>query len=408
MRKALRRISAIFLIFSALIFASVIYFNNKLPQSFSVYEGEKLVLSELNGITAQSVQASGGESPVLGKSEKSSVVKLMGIIPIKTVHLTTADRASVTPGGTAFGIKLFTKGVIVIDTNSVDSKEGNISPAKLCGIEKGDIILNIDGKNIRSNEQVTEIISSSNGRRLEITYLRGGIEKKTVMSPVMAKSDNRYKGGMWVRDSSAGIGTITYYDRRTGNFAGLGHGICDVDTGEIMPLSEGEVCDVQINSVKKGKSGAPGELKGSFVSQKSVGKLYINNESGIFGTLDKAPNSLKPIPVMLKQEVKAGPAKIICTLDQGGPREYDIQIDRVDLNPKTQTKNMMISVTDEELLAKTGGIVQGMSGSPIIQNGKLVGAVTHVFVNDPKRGYGIFAENMLEYSHNIGDYRKAG
>lgn len=407
MKKAIRRISVLLLIFSALIFASVIYFNSKLPQSFSIREGEKLILAELNGITAGKAQKERGISPVQGGEEKSCVLKIMGIIPIKTVHLNTADQRRVTPGGTAFGIKLFTKGVIVIDVNAIDTKEGTVSPAKLCGIEKGDIILSIDGKKVGSNEQAMEIISSSNGRKLEVKYIRGGVEKIAFLRPVMAKSDNRYKGGLWVRDSSAGIGTITYYDKQSGTFAGLGHGICDVDTGEIMPLSNGEVCDVRINSVKKGKVGAPGELKGSFVSHESHGKLYINNECGIFGVIDKTPNKFGEIPVMLKQEVQTGEAKIICTIDGNGPKEYDIKIEKVDLNPKSQTKNMMISVTDSELLAKTGGIVQGMSGSPIIQNGKLVGAVTHVFVNDPKRGYGIFAENMLEYSDNIEGCGKA-
>ena len=197
-----------------------------------------------------------------------------------------------------------------------------------------------------------------------------------------------------MRDSSAGIGTITYYDPQTAQFGGLGHPICDVDTGEIMPLLSGQVVKVVINDVVKGTSGDPGELKGSFASSKDSGTITSNDETGVFGTLYSNPSQNAALPVALKQEITEGAAKIYTTVSGTTPQEYDIEIEKIDISDTGKTKNMIIKVTDPNLLEKTGGIVQGMSGSPIIQNGKLVGAVTHVLVNDPQRGYGIFIENM--------------
>ena len=324
-------------------------------------------------------------------------LKLFGMIPIKSAHVSVVDRPVVTPGGTPFGIKLFTEGVMVVDIGNVDTAEGTACPAKTAGIQKGDILLTVDGEPISSNEQIAGIIEHSGGEALPVSLRRNDSNIKTMLVPLKSSADGKYKSGIWVRDSSAGIGTVTYYDPDTGNFAGLGHGICDVDTGEIMPLQSGEVCNVVINSLVKGRAGTPGELRGAFASNVPCGFLHLNNEAGIFGTLLEKPNQLDSIPIKLKQEVTAGPATILCTLDDGGIQEYSIQIDKVDLNPKQVTKNMLITVTDEKLLEKTGGIIQGMSGSPILQDGRLVGAVTHVFVNNPTKGYGIFAENMLNY-----------
>ena len=199
-----------------------------------------------------------------------------------------------------------------------------------------------------------------------------------------------------MRDSTAGIGTITFYNPETGAFGGLGHGICDTDTTELMPLLNGEIVPVTISGVTKGQKGSPGELKGYFASNESVGTLSANVEEGVYGNLDTAPAGSTPLKAAMKQEVKAGAAQILTTIDGSGPQYYDIQVESIDYHENQSSKNMVIHVTDSALLEKTGGIVQGMSGSPIIQNGKIVGAVTHVFVNDPTRGYGIFAENMLE------------
>ena len=202
---------------------------------------------------------------------------------------------------------------------------------------------------------------------------------------------------MWVRDSSAGIGTVTFYDESTGLFGGLGHPVCDVDTGGILPLSSGDVVDVNITGVRKSTEGNAGELQGIFVSDKACGTLYTNNQYGVFGALKNCPSPYSPIPMGLKQEIQLGEASILTTIDGDKPQEYSISIEKIDYRSDNSNKNMVIKITDEKLLSLTGGIVQGMSGSPIIQNGKLIGAVTHVFVNEPTKGYAIFCENMYEY-----------
>ena len=397
--KTFRRIGASAFAAGIVLFSAVFYYDGKLSDNYYISEGKDLSFSTMHSIEGESKAGYSRTSMANTPAGSASTVelKLFGIIPIKSAHVSVVDRPVVTPGGTPFGIKLFTEGVMVIDIGNVDTAEGTACPAKVAGIQKGDILLTVADEPISSNEQIAGIIEQSGGEAIPVNLRRNDKTIKTMLVPLKSSADGKYKSGIWVRDSSAGIGTVTYYDPNTGNFAGLGHGICDVDTGEIMPLQSGEVCNVVINSVVKGRAGTPGELRGAFASNVPCGFLHLNNESGIFGTLLEEPNSLDSIPIKLKQEVTAGPATILCTLDDGEIQEYEINIDKVDLNPKQVTKNMLITVTDEKLLEKTGGIVQGMSGSPILQDGKLVGAVTHVFVNNPAKGYGIFAENMLNY-----------
>ena len=230
---------------------------------------------------------------------------------------------------------------------------------------------------------------------MEVVLKRDNKEIETSVTPVYSESTQTYEAGMWVRDSSAGIGTITYYKADGTSFAGLGHPVCDVDTGEIVPISSGEVASVNINGVKSGVSGSPGELIGSFISTDAIGEISLNNAYGIFGTMNNKTSLNDAIPMAFKQDISLGKATILTTIDGTSPKEYSIEIEKIDYNSNESSKNMVIHITDEELLSKTGGIVQGMSGSPIIQNGKLIGAVTHVFVNDPTKGYGIFCENMI-------------
>lgn len=397
-----RRLAGLAGAVAIVLMGGVCYYQNEIPDSFYVTQGHDLTLPNMDLIRGSDLLDYGRTSLAnesIGAS-RALELRLFGVIPVKTTRVSVISQQQVTPGGTAFGIKLFTKGVIIVDLNAIPTPSGALCPGKEAGLEKGDVLLSVDGQEVNSNEEVASIIAASGGRTLNVRYLRDGASHTASLTPVLS-GDNLYRGGLWVRDSSAGIGTVTYYDEETGAFAGLGHGICDVDTGEIMPLNSGEVCPVHINSILRGRSGTPGELRGSFASTQASGTLLLNNEAGIFGVLDQRPNNLTRLPVTLKQDVHTGPASILCTLDDGGIREYAIEIDRVDLNPQTLTKNMMLTVTDPALLAKTGGIVQGMSGSPILQDGCLVGAVTHVFVNNPARGYGIFAENMLKYSNEL-------
>ena len=232
---------------------------------------------------------------------------------------------------------------------------------------------------------------------------RGNLTFSVEVTAVKSVSEERYKLGAWVRDSSAGIGTLTFYDPGSGIFGGLGHAVCDIDTGEILPLQSGEVVPVNISGVVRGEVGEPGELRGSFAKGSVLGTLAQNGETGVYGQMRGFLTNQEAMSVAMKQEVHTGSAQIITTIDSGGYQYYDVQIEKVHFNDGSPTRNLIVRITDETLLEKTGGIVQGMSGSPIIQDGKLVGAVTHVFVNDPTRGYGIFAENMLKTAASVSE-----
>lgn len=301
----------------------------------------------------------------------------------------------VVPGGFAFGIKMHTRGVIVVGMSDIQNGAKNFNPAKTAGLKVGDVITDINDEPVSGNSDIASYIAECGGGEVKITAMRDGSEMEFYLLPVKSEYDGCYKAGMWVRDSSAGIGTMTYYDPETLDFAGLGHAICDVDTGKMMPLFSGEIMDVNISGVNAGLSGKPGELKGAFVGEEPLGYLYTNSEAGIFGILaDPILASAEPVPMASKQEIHPGPAQIYATISGNKPQAFDIEIEKVNYSDTTMTKNMIVKVVDAELMSQSGGIVQGMSGSPILQDGRLVGAVTHVFVNDPTRGYGIFAENM--------------
>lgn len=322
-------------------------------------------------------------------------LKLLGLINIKPVSVQVVDRRVVALCGTPFGIKMVTDGVMVVGTGAVtDCNSRAVSPAQTAGIQEGDIILSINGEKISSKKQLTKLVESSAGQPLSLVVRRGEQLTSLHLSPVRSSLDNSYHLGLWVRDSSAGIGTMTFYDPNNGCFAGLGHAICDVDTGQLMPLSQGEIVEASIIGVHAGKSGSPGQLQGAFVANRSIGSLYTNSYNGVYGRLMNQPVDAQTIPMAQCQEVRQGPVKILTTVSGQKPQLFDACIEKLSLSQDEPTKNMVLRITDPDLLELSGGIVQGMSGSPIIQNGMLVGAVTHVFVNDPTRGYGIFAENM--------------
>ncbi len=405
MKKCIKAISALTAVAVTILFGLTVYLNVTLPNKFYVVEGEQVVLHSKLALSVKNDKPSikGRATAVSGVAGSSHSGKLMlfGIIPIKTATVDVVKEKTLVPCGTPFGIKMFTDGVLVVGVNDIDTENGAVTPAKEAGIKLGDSILTINGKTMLTNEDVSEIVAGSNGKALTVVLRRKSKDITVSLEPVKSQSDGKYKAGLWVRDSSAGIGTVTFYDPSNGSFGGLGHAVCDVDTGDILPLMSGEVAEVSINGVVKGRVGTPGELKGSFVSQHAIGSLLINNETGVFGLMDYCPSTATALPLAMKQEVKAGKATILTTLDGKTPQEYEIKIERLSIGSTNLTKNMVIRVTDKKLLSKTGGIVQGMSGSPIIQDGKLVGAVTHVLVNDPTCGYGIFAENMYHFSETL-------
>lgn len=300
-----------------------------------------------------------------------------------------------TVGGVPFGVKFITEGVLIVGMSDVPTKSGTKNPAREAGLRVGDRLLKLGGQTVLSASELAEIVAKNGSKPMSVTYVRAGKEETVKLTPIYSEAEARYVTGIYVRDGGAGIGTLTFVCPQTGAFAGLGHGICDASTGKPIPMQRGSVVDVTISGVVRGLSGAPGEVKGYFSSGKT-GTLLGNTECGVYGVLASVPKNLgDPIPVGLRNEVRDGKAKILCTFEDGVRHEYEIEISDIQRDA-TGNKCFTVIVTDKALLSKTGGIIQGMSGSPIIQNGKLIGAVTHVLINDPTTGYGIFIENMLD------------
>ena len=374
------------------------YINLAAPDHYYNVEGETFSVSSMFGIQVNTsyeedaAAQAGTDAPV----SQQVGFSLFGIIPIKTATVDTVPEIMLAPCGTPFGVKILTDGVIVVGLNDITTADGTVNPGKQANIQTGDIIYKINGVEVSSNDDVAKAISSSKGETVSVELQRDGKNLTLPLTPALSSIDNTYKAGLWVRDSSAGIGTVSFYDPQTGAFGGLGHAISDVDTGEVLPVLKGDVVNVKIHDIVKGTVGTPGELRGSFVSNESCGTITVNNDSGVFGTMYEAPYYDRLVPMGLKQEIQTGKATILTTINGSTPKEYEIEIEKFNLFENSPTKNMVIRITDPELLELCGGIVQGMSGSPILQNGKLVGAVTHVFVNDPTRGYAIFAENMYQ------------
>jgi len=326
-----------------------------------------------------------------------TTLALGGWLPVKTIRATVMHRPTVTVCGTPFGVKMFSEGALVVGFSEVHTAAGTVNPAKQAGLRLGDRVIRMGNTVTETNEQVHAALEAAAGAAVEVVYVRKGEQRQTTLLPVWDTQNAQWRAGMWVRDSSAGVGTLTFVDVQAGVFAGLGHPISDSDTGERVALRSGEIVPCEITGCSAGTAGSPGELKGHFLSAHAIGTIRINGENGVYGTT-RTHFSGQLREIAFAQEVVTGPAEIWATIEGEAPRAYRIQIERVsDADPR---RNLVIRVTDPSLLSATGGIVQGMSGSPILQNGRLVGAVTHVLVNDPTRGYGIFAQTMLEQAKN--------
>ena len=401
MKKFFRTLAVIYLVFFILILGLVTYGFYMLPNKYIVTNSLNKNIKINNFLKVKNCSSLSFKNttlPVDGINSKSSEYKnivFLDFIPIKKVNVEYCSDQKVFPCGTPFGVKIFTQGVLVVSTCDVKSEEGSFSPAKNSGIKKGDVILKVNNVDINTNDDLLKIVENSDGKILNFCILRNNLKFNVDLKAAKNVLDEKYKIGAWVRDSSAGIGTLTFHDPETNFFGGLGHGICDIDTGDLLPLSHGDIVKASINGVIKGRKGVPGELKGYFIETEAIGKLLKNTDFGVYGTLKESIVETQPLAVATKQEVKVGPAQIATTLEGIAPKFYNIYIQSINYNEDLTQKNMIIKTTDESLNNKTGGIIQGMSGSPIIQDGKLVGAVTHVFVNDPSKGYAIFAENMV-------------
>lgn len=365
-----------------------------LPDRVYLEPGQALYLPRFAWVEPQRGHGSQNVASTRAVGSYQTTLTLGGWLPIKTIRAVVTERPRVTVCGTPFGVKMFSEGALIVGFSEIGQAGGGTSnPAKEAGLRLGDRVICIGQTRTESNDAVKEALDAAEGQSVEVVYIRSGEQKLTTLTPVWDGAAGQWRAGMWVRDSSAGVGTLTFADEELGVFAGLGHPISDSDTGESIALRTGEIVPCEITGCSKGTAGSPGELKGHFLGSRAIGSIRINGENGVYGTT-RTQFAGQRMEVAFAQEVTTGSAEIWSTVSGETPRPYQVRIERIsDADPK---RNMVLRVTDPALLAQTGGIVQGMSGSPIVQNGRLVGAVTHVLVNDPTRGYGIFAQTMLE------------
>lgn len=333
-------------------------------------------------------------------------LSVFGVIPVKTVEVRSIEKQKVIASGAPVGIKLKTSGIVIINVSGVFLKDGTkVVPAESAGLLAGDVLIKAGGKDLKNISDLTSIVKKSGGKPLEIVYRRQDTQYMTTITPVKSGDDDEYRLGIWVRDSSAGIGTLTFINPKNNVYGALGHGINDIDTGSLLKVGSGTVMRSNIKGIKKGVKGAPGELEGDFLNASDIlGDIELNCEFGIYGRIGNDINKDKLgklYSIGPHSAVRLGRATILTCINGDEVEEYEIEIQRIARNDLNSTKNMVIQITDKRLLDATGGIVQGMSGSPIIQDGRLIGAVTHVFINDPVRGYGVFIESMLKQAESI-------
>ncbi|MBQ3484547.1 MAG: SpoIVB peptidase [Clostridia bacterium] len=385
----------------------------EMPQRIRLTQGEMSTLT-LGGLTAsgdaltvtasqdERLAAAGTVEVVAHKAGASELLLSFLGIPLRRVEVEVSPEKRLIPGGQALGVAMRTDGVLVVGVSEVAD---GISPARDCGLKAGDVIRSLDGNEIATAEQLTTLVSAAGQRPLRLEFLREGRPMTAMLTPHRDEASGAIRLGAWVRDSTAGVGTLSFYDPDTKRYAALGHAITDGDTGAVLSVSRGQVLRANIVAVQKGQRGTPGELKGSFLREAEVlGDIRRNSILGIYGTLENpAVNNLYPdgLPIGLRDSVHTGKASILSSVDGTGVQEFSVEITRVNPQTAPAPKSMVIRVTDERLLSATGGIVQGMSGSPIIQDGKIVGAVTHVFVADPQQGYGLYIDWMLGEAKEI-------
>lgn len=383
---------------------------NAIPESIILFEGERLNLSTIAGITINKkdelpTATTVSSSEVEYAKTENYEVSFLNKFTLKNVEASVIPKTKVIPVGTTVGLKLHTNGVLVVGMSEVKGINNEKSkPYENTKIKEGDMIVEVNGIAITCTNDLIQTVNSSEGENISIKYKRDEEIYSEEIIPVKTSS-TEYKLGLWVRDTAAGIGTISFYDPESKSFAALGHGILDIDTEELISIANGEITTANIISIAKGEKGSPGEIRGSLIGQSSIGTISKNTKLGIYGTLNNASvlnvGSESAIEIALREEIKEGKATLICSLENNQKKEYEIEIQKIYVNNNTDNKSMVVKITDEELLNKTGGIIQGMSGCPIIQNGKLVGALTHVLVSDPTKGYAVFADLMVKQMREV-------
>lgn len=397
------------------------YFAN-FPQELRMFSGQNKQLNltmpvsaqvvvknpeivQVNGMASHSFKVDLNE-PISLKSEQSGQtemkLKLFGAIPLKTVKVDVVPDLKVVPGGQTIGVKIKSAGILVVGYHLVEVDKGKkISPGEDAKMKLGDLIVKINGLSLNDVSKVSELVNQAgkNNQPLKLTVLRDGKQFETTIHPALDQSDHNYRLGLYIRDTAAGVGTLTFYSPDHGVYGALGHVITDMDTQTPIIVGDGEIVNSSVTSISKSRNGEPGEKRAHFFREnKKLGNIQKNTQFGIFGKMYATPDESRneAIPVAFSEEVKEGPAQILTVINGQKVERFDVDIVHVSRQNYPQTKGMVIRITDPRLLDKTGGIVQGMSGSPILQNGKLIGAVTHVFVNDPTSGYGCFIEWMLQ------------
>lgn len=374
-------------------------FNIKFPFTLNILKGnDKIVKVQDNQFSNIIDSNYNVKSFKNGKAEMH--LKLLGLLSIKKLKVNIINRLHLIPGGDAIGVKLNTRGVLIVSLSEIEAKDGRKhKPAGDAGLKIGDVLLEIDGIKVINSNHVTEILNKIKNNDVTVKIERNGNIFSTTIKPIKSNQDNCYRIGLWVRDKTAGIGTLTFYHVESKRFGALGHGITDLDTGKLMPIDDGEIIKAKVNSIKIGERGKPGEIKGIFIKPEvKIGKIEKNSKFGIYGIANESSSfyNTKPLPVATQDEVKIGKAYILSTTDDNKVKKYEVNILKKTVQTKPNQKSLVIKVIDKDLIRKTGGIVQGMSGSPIIQDGCIIGAVTHVFVNDPTKGYGIYIEWMIK------------
>ncbi|MBS4202957.1 SpoIVB peptidase [Lederbergia citrea] len=422
MYEQLRKITGGILLVSLLMLSVYKPFQQyiQIPNSITLFEGQEQSIAKASAVSVfnpsssenigfqESEQAISLQGKFAGKDKL--ILEIAGF-PVKQVDVNVLKNFKIQPGGQSIGVKLNTLGVLVVGHHLVSANNGKLSPGEAAEIKVGDIITSINGKKINNMADVAPFVDEAGkkGKPLALSIQRGTEKFETSLQPLLDQKEKAYKLGLYIRDSAAGIGTMTFYDPKSKKYGALGHVISDMDTKKPIVVEDGQIVKSTVTSIEKGKNGAPGEKLARFSSDREViGNITTNSPFGIFGKLhQKISNGVfdKPMPIALSNQVKEGPAQILTVVDGNKVEAYDIEIVSTIPQKFPATKGMVLKVVDSTLLSKTGGIVQGMSGSPIIQNGKIIGAVTHVFVNDPTSGYGVHIEWML-HEAGINIYEK--
>lgn len=383
-----------------------------IPNELVVFEGEKISVKTLLGLdikneNQQTIETSSSNGEKLSQDVGKSTleVSLFDNILLKNVEVSVLPKTKVIPVGNIAGVKLYTSGVLVVGMSEIEGNDNKkYKPYENTGIKEGDTIIKVNDKNINSTSDLIQTVNLSQGHDISIKYVHQQETKECSITPVKT-NNSQYKIGLWVRDSAAGVGTVTFYDPTSKTFGALGHGITDIDTNELINIASGEFITTKILNITKGESGNPGKIQGTIENQNNIGTIGKNTRFGIYGKVDNLASlnidTSKEAEVALREEIQIGKAKILCSLDNQKPQEYEIEIEKIYKDNNYDNKSMKIKVTDEKLLEKTGGIIQGMSGSPVLQNGKFVGAITHVLVNDPQEGYAVFGDIMLKQAKEI-------